>query len=207
MVKGACSAGNRCTCGNGWECQTCGRCLNGGCVPPCPEAVEQMKNKEFYRKLREKASAEAGAPRTSVEPLSHPSQSSSPKASSMGPHSLEEPSQHDLSRSPSFGPPEQRDPWESPPRSRAYPDTQRLQETHDSSEDPFYSFIFPCPGEGLGGTWEYCASRNLCNECQLCKVCRHCSPSCPEHINMPSKSSSMTPSVSIKFEECITKHI
>lgn len=79
--------------------------------------------------------------------------------------------------------------------------SSRLQ-AHDSAVDPFYSFMLPCPGEGLGGTWEYCAERNLCIDCQLCKVCGHCLPSCPEYVDLGLNSprlSSMAPSVSIKF--------
>ena len=56
--KIACPAGKNCTCGNGWECDTCGSCLDGGCVPPCPEALDKM---EFQRELREKKIAQGSS--------------------------------------------------------------------------------------------------------------------------------------------------
>ena len=97
--------------------------------------------------------------------------------------------------------------WQFPPRFGATPAAQPSPhpEEADSPAQPFsYAFILPCPGEGLGGTWEYCASGNLCYQCQLCKVCKHCSPSCPGYIDLAPNSpgfSSMTLSVSIDFFE------
>ena len=47
--------------------------------------------------------------------------------------------------------------------------TLSAPESHETVTQPFtYALIFPCPGEGLAGTGEYCATRNLCNECLLC---------------------------------------
>ena len=94
------------------------------------------------------------------------------------------------------------DPWQFPSKFGATPaaQTQPDSEAEDTSAEPFsYAFILPCPGEGLGGTGEYCASGNLCNYCQLCKVCGHCSPSCPKYFDLApytSGFSSMTPLVS-----------
>ena len=98
---------------------------------------------------------------------------------------------------------ESRDFWESPPRIRgsSVPQTPKNPETNSSSVDPNfdqYAFVFPCPGEGMGGIGEHCSLRNLCLECGLCTVCGHCSCSCPDYINMPSKPL-MTPLVSIYF--------
>ena len=160
MRKGPCPAGNKCTCGDGWECHSCRRCPNG-CLLPCPEAVEQTQPTE------------------------------------------ESPTQ-DSSWSQYSGPPEEsRDLWESLPRIRgsSVPQTPKNPETNSSSIDPNfdqYAFVFPCPGEGMGGIGEHCSLRNLCLECGLCKVCGHCSRSCPDYINMPSKPL-MTPLVSIYF--------
>ena len=82
-------------------------------------------------------------------------------------------------------------------------DAESPQETPESKQWYSYAFVVPCPGEGLGGTGEYCATNNLCNLCLLCKVCGHCSTSCAEYIDMvqyTSGSSSMTQSVSKQFQ-------
>ena len=74
-------------------------------------------------------------------------------------------------------------------------------EGYEASAQPFaYALLLPCPGEGLGGTGEYCASGNLCIYCQQCKVCGHCTPTCPEFVDLAFYTagfSSLIPSVSI----------
>ena len=50
--KVVCPAGKNCTCGSGRECPTCGGCLDGGCVPPCPEALKQIEYKQFEEEAR-----------------------------------------------------------------------------------------------------------------------------------------------------------
>ena len=43
-----------------------------------------------------------------------------------------------------------------------------------------YSLTSPCPGEGLGDTWENCPPNNWCNSCSKCKICESCSQPCAE---------------------------
>ena len=105
-------------------------------------------------------------------------------------------------------------PWQFPshsggiqaPPSPSHKDSPQQQP--ESQQQPefqqwySYAFILPCPGEGVGGTGEYCATNNLCNLCLLCKVCGHCSRSCPEYFDMvpyTSEPSSNTKSVSSHF--------
>ena len=59
-----------------------------------------------------------------------------------------------------------------------------------------YDLTIPCPGQGLGGTWEVCAWGNVCSVCTLCKVCGHCQPTCPEYIDLTASSSPPPPQVS-----------
>ena len=67
--KVVCPAGNKCNCGIGWECPTCGSCLDG-CVPPCPEALKQIEIEkqcqQFWEEVRgETASEDPTQPGTS----------------------------------------------------------------------------------------------------------------------------------------------
>ena len=67
--KVICPAGNKCNCGSGWECPTCGSCLDG-CVPPCPEALKQIEIEkqcqQFWEEVRgETASEDPTQPGTS----------------------------------------------------------------------------------------------------------------------------------------------
>ena len=67
--KVVCPAGNKCDCGSGWECPTCGSCLHG-CVPPCPEALKQIEIdkqcQQFWEEVRgETASEDPTQPGTS----------------------------------------------------------------------------------------------------------------------------------------------
>ena len=43
-----------------------------------------------------------------------------------------------------------------------------------------YSLTSPCPGEGLGDSFENCPPNNWCNGCMKCKVCDPCFAPCPE---------------------------
>ena len=92
------------------------------------------------------------------------------------------------------------DPWQVPYWPEATSSPPLPPSSKATNDKPVtYNFIRPCPGEGLGGTWEYCASANLCYSCELCKVCGHCFPSCPEYLDMsasPPAPPSRTPSVS-----------
>ena len=67
--KVVCPAGNKCNCGSGWECPTCGSCLDG-CVPPCPVALKQIEVEkqcqQFWEEVRgETPSADHTQPGTS----------------------------------------------------------------------------------------------------------------------------------------------
>ena len=80
--KVICPAGNKCFCGEGWECHVCGGCLDGGCVPPCPEALEQIENAMVHQESREKERSQAPpmapnpeGPKSFPKPASHPPQS------------------------------------------------------------------------------------------------------------------------------------
>ena len=106
------------------------------------------------------------------------------------------------------------DPWQVPYWPEATSSPPLPPSSKATNDKPVtYNFIRPCPGEGLGGTWEYCASANLCYSCELCKVCGHCFPSCPEYLDMsasPPAPPSRTPSVSnltfymlSKYTECL----
>ena len=66
--KVVCPAGDKCDCGSGWECPTCGSCLNG-CVPPCPEAWGQPESEDPTQPGTSSGTSQAatpGLPRSAV---------------------------------------------------------------------------------------------------------------------------------------------
>ena len=87
------------------------------------------------------------------------------------------PSNESLSESEKWGEPwAEKYPWDSPVSS------PRVDEPSSKSTDSIhtYSLTSPCPGEGLGDTWENCPPNNWCTSCSKCKVCESCTPPCPE---------------------------